>query len=123
MSAIPSAENLISLGPRSNGIASSAGASIFVSSPVAVSVTAKSVALTPTTPITSDTSKLLTVSIAVDSDKPTESSVTLPFTSVLPVLLIASVILLVLSFFELYVTSLFRVLVFLKSDDSVVTFL
>jgi len=114
---------LISLGPRSKGIDSSAGASIFVSSPVAVSVTAKSVALTPTTPITSDTSKLLTVSIAVDSDNPTESSVTLPFISVLPVLLIASVILLVLSFFELYVTSLFRVLVFLKSDDSVVTFL
>ena len=81
MSDIPSAENLISLGPRSKGIDSSAGASIFVSSPVAVSVTAKSVALTPDTPITSDTSKALTVSITVDSDNPTESSVTLPFAS------------------------------------------
>ena len=123
LSDIPSAENLISLGPTSKGMTLSVGTSTGTSSPVAVSGTDISEAPTPTTPITSETSKLPTASIVVASDMPTESSVTLPFTSVLPVLLIASVILLVRSFLESYVTSLLRVLVFLKSDNPHQTYL
>ena len=91
LSDIPSAENLISLGPTSKGITLSVGTSTGTSSPVAVSGTDISEAPTPTTPITSDTSKLPTASIVVASDIPTESSVTLPLTSVdFPVDLILS---------------------------------
>ena len=69
----------------------SVGTSTGTSSPVAVSGTDISEAPTPTTPITSDTSKLPTASIVVASDIPTESSVTLPLTSVdFPVDLILS---------------------------------
>ena len=62
LSDIPSAENLISLGPRSKGMTLSVGTSTGTSSPVAVSGTDISEAPTPTTPITSETSKLPTAS-------------------------------------------------------------